>query len=262
VTEKLMERIRNSVRPLLPPTFASTEIVVLAEESALPAGTGESVTHELYSLLQLENRTAGVLLLYSSKPFAEGASELLGIYSTQVSMLLGSIRTREKISNLADTDELTGIWNRRYFRRQLPREIERARVYNIPLALLIIDVDDFKGINDNFGHTVGDVVLSELAGAVRETLRPPDTFTRFGGDEFSIILPHTDLAGARAVAERILSRVHDLSIDADEQLIRCTISIGIAELQPALDTSANHLVRRADERLYEAKHAGKNRYNA
>ncbi|MBV9493040.1 MAG: GGDEF domain-containing protein, partial [Acidobacteria bacterium] len=161
------------------------------------------------------------------------------------------------------TDDLTGIWNKRFFRRQLPQEIERARVYNIPLSLLIFDLDDFKQINDKHGHIVGDVVLSELCGAVREMLRPPDIFARFGGDEFAIILPHTDLAGARAVAQRILDRLRELAIPTDEDgWIHPQISIGVSCFRPDEDGTANDLVRRADARLYESKRVGKNRYTS
>jgi diguanylate cyclase (GGDEF)-like protein len=125
----------------------------------------------------------------------------------------------------------------------------------------MFDIDDFKAINDNFGHTVGDVVLSELCGAVRETLRPPDLFARFGGDEFAIILPHTDLGGACSVADRILQKVRALSIPADDEgTICCSISLGIADYQTS-DATAADVIRRADERLYEAKRAGKGRYS-
>jgi diguanylate cyclase (GGDEF)-like protein len=201
------------------------------------------------------------MLFRGNTPFSESEQQVLAIFSTQVSMLLDTIEARAKIANLADTDDLTGIWNKRYFRRQLPQEIERARMFGVPLALLLFDIDEFKQINDSFGHVIGDVVLSELCGVVRETLRPTDILTRFGGDEFAIILPHTDSAGAVAVAERVLKRVHALTIPTDEEgAVQCSLSIGISEFRR--DDSGNDLIRRADERLYESKRQGKNRYTA
>lgn len=264
VSDTLIQRIRDSIRSLIPATLETTDVVVMLEGRDLPPATKPvtDVPHELHSRLRLENRTAGVILLYASDPFTNEDRELLEIYTTQVSMLLASLRARERIVNLAETDDLTGVWNRRYFRRQLPQEVERARVYNLPLSLLILDVDDFKHVNDTFGHTVGDVVLSELCGAVRETLRPPDLFARFGGDEFAIILPHTDLSGARAVSDRILDKVRNLTIETEDGAIRCSVSIGVAEFQSAVDAMADDMVRRADDRLYQSKRSGKNRYTA
>lgn len=265
VSDRLVETIRNILQRLIP-SFATTDVVVKLERAELPAmeGEGDSLANELTAIFKQENRTAGLLILCRSEaPFREDQGQILEIFSTQVAMLLGNIRSREKILNLADTDELTGIWNRRYFRRQVPLEIERARIYNVPLSVIIFDVDDFKLINDSFGHTMGDVVLSELCGAVRERLRPPDIFVRFGGDEFAVILPHTDLEGANAVAERLLDRVAHLTIPTDDEAsIRCAISIGVAEFQPSMDATANDLVRRADEKMYDAKRLGKNRMSS
>ncbi len=263
VSEKLVESIRGTLRKQLDVSFEDTDVVVKSELNNLPGEIldGDVTANETHALLVVEGRTSGLLLLYrAQQEFNEQHQEFLEIFSTQVSMLLANIASRERIVNMAETDDLTGIWNKRYFRRQLPQEVERSRVYALPLTLMIFDVDDFKNINDSFGHTVGDVVLSELCGAVRESLRPPDVFARFGGDEFAIILPHTDLAGAVAVAERIMQKVRLMTIPADEEgFIKCSVSIGISDY--TLEDQAQDLVRRADEKLYEAKRSGKNRYS-
>lgn len=263
IGDAFISRLRHTLESLIPVSFASADLVVKAEWHDLPPHESlqtRATVHELHATLKLENRIAGLVVIDREEPFLPEDRQVLEIFASQISLLLGNLASREQILSLADTDELTGIWNKRYLRRQLPQEIERARVYGLPLSLLIFDVDDFKQINDSFGHTVGDVVLSELCGAVRETLRPPDFFARFGGDEFAVVLPHTDLGGARAVADRILENVQRLTIPTDEEgEIRCSVSIGIADYQPG-DGSANDLIRRADELLYDAKRAGKNRY--
>jgi diguanylate cyclase (GGDEF)-like protein len=265
VSDDLVARIRRILQTLIPVSFAGTEVIVRSESHDLPPASVKSddLVCDAFSLLQQENRPAGLLLLFrTDPPFTAAERQILEIFSTQISMLLGMIRAREKIVNLADTDDLTGIWNKRYFRRQLPQEIERARTFHLSLSLLLFDIDEFKQINDGFGHVIGDVVLSELCGVVRETLRPPDIIARFGGDEFAVILPHTDRSGACSVAERILNKVSALTIPTDEEgAIRCSISIGVAEYARDAET-AHDLIRRADERLYESKRQGKNRYTA
>jgi diguanylate cyclase (GGDEF)-like protein len=263
VNDRLIAAIRETLRASIPASFAATDVIVKSE-SSLPArvGDGDSLEHSTSAIIRIGRRTAGVVMLFrGGDAFTVSEQQIVEIFAAQVAMLLAQLSARDEIRGLADTDDLTGIGNKRSLRHNLWHEVESARVYSLPLSVLMFDVDDFKEINDRYGHTVGDVVLSELCGAVRERLRPPDIFARFGGDEFAVILPHTDLEGACAVAERILDRVRQVAIQADDvETIQCAVSIGVAGFQP--DEGPADLLRRADERLYESKRAGKNRYTA
>ena len=265
IGEKLIAHVRTTLEDLMAVSFATTDVVVKGEFHDLSGGRtgGDALAHSAHALIATSDRTAGVLVLYRAEPaFSEGDAWMLSVVARQISLLLDGIRTRENISRLAETDDLTGVWNRRHLRRVLNQEIERARTFGIPLSILVYDIDDFKQINDGFGHAIGDVVLSELCGAVQNTLRPTDVHSRQGGDEFVVLLPHTDLAGARAVAERLLAQVNRLRIAADEEgSIQCSISVGLAELNRESET-AESLLRRADEVLYRSKRSGKNRYTA
>lgn len=261
VSDEFASHVREVLSGLLGVSFGETDLLIQAnftDASDHPV-EGNRFEHSVSTVLRQENRTAGVIVLFSSTKFPPQASGILEVLASQISIVLGSIRTAERIQNLADTDDLTGIWNKRWLRRQLPNEIERSRIYSLPLSLAMFDVDDFKQVNDMYGHVIGDVVLSELCGSVRETLRPPDMFARFGGDEFAVVLPHSDMNGARAVADRIMHRARSLRIfAADGQTeIRCTVSIGLATYVPPM--SAAELIHGADDRLYESKRLGKNR---
>lgn len=263
VSEELMERVRAVLQSVIPTEFTRLDIVVKDERQNLPATAGPAgLQQDVHSVLRQERRTAGLVLVCRSTPeFSDDERRVVEIFSAQLSMLLDNLRAREKILSLADMDDLTGVPNRRYFRRQLTSEMERSHVYGIPLSVLLIDVDNFKEINDTFGHVMGDVVLSELCGTIRGMLRSPDGISRFGGDEFAVLLPHTDAAGAATVADRILKRVRNLSIAGDDKRpIQCTVSIGVTQVASG-DTTFNDVVRRADAALYDAKRQGKNRYN-
>lgn len=263
VGEPMITRLRQLLETLVPSALAGADLMVRAEEHDLPAAAGErrdALRHEIHCVLKQDERAAGVVVLWREEPFSDEERQILEIGSTQISIHFSNLRSREKIVALAEIDDLTGVPNRRYFRRHLVQEIDRATAYNLPLSLLIIDVDNFKDINDAFGHATGDFVLSELCATIRNMLRSPDWLTRFGGDELAVMLPHTDLPGACTVAERILAKVRDLTVAADEnQTVRCSLSIGVAQLKPT-DRNFSDLVRRADDRLYEAKRQGKNRY--
>ncbi|GHC30340.1 GGDEF domain-containing protein [Aidingimonas halophila] len=163
----------------------------------------------------------------------------------------------------AEKDGLTGIDNRRLFEAHIQREFQRARRHNLPLSLILFDIDNFKAINDDYGHLVGDRVLKAIPEATAPVLRSSDLFSRYGGEEFVVILPETPLDEACQVAERIRCVNGDHRIDGDvpNDPVTYTLSLGIAELQ-ADDASAEDLVRRADTELYRAKTAGRNRLSS
>src|SRR5687768_2188608 len=136
LSDEFVVRIRRTLSQAIPVSFESTDVVVKAESHSLPAGEGGGggLAYSTHALLDREKRTAGMLLLFrSDREFGENARHIAALFATPVAMLLGTITPREKTLNLANTDALTGIWNRRYFRRQLPQEFERARTFSVPL---------------------------------------------------------------------------------------------------------------------------------
>lgn len=163
----------------------------------------------------------------------------------------------EKLAHQAIHDALTGLFNRRHFQTLLEDEVARVTRYGGTLALIMLDIDEFKSINDAFGHIVGDEVLKRLGATVRGHLRATDRFSRWGGEEFAIILPSTDLAGARGVAERIRQGVAAMAVPLVGG--RVTISLGVAEWHRG---SAEALLQDADQAMYAAKRNGRNRVEA
>lgn len=168
-------------------------------------------------------------------------------------------RTNERLEHLAVTDDLTGLRNHRAFREHLEREFERARRYGHGLSILLIDVDNFKAVNDTFGHLQGDKVLRELAWRVLRMTRKTDVAARYGGEEIVIIMPQTSLDGAYAQACRLLAEVRKARYAGLPADFSITVSIGVATLNHDTMTDCEALIRLADSALYEAKRKGKNR---
>ena len=178
----------------------------------------------------------------------------------------GTVRDIQRIVTLETeniTDPLMEIFNRRYLDRRLEEEFSRASRYGYPFSLLLIDIDRFKEINDTYGHPIGDLVLKQIGALFKNNIRSVDVPARYGGEEAVIFLPHTALAGARIVAERIRKKVeiHPFPADSSEPpaaSLHCTISVGIAAASREC-LNIRQLVERADNALFRAKKAGKNR---
>ena len=222
---------------------------------------------------ELEDRLQGLTMAvdYVCKPFV--MPELLA-------RIAAALRTRqlhdelkvsnEKLARLAITDELTGLCNRRGFLKQLEEELWRARRFRYSLAILMFDLDHFKGVNDTWGHAQGDKVLQEFAGILSRSSRRIDTVGRFGGEEFTALLPATNAEGAFTVAEKIRIATQELEINmvankpANLDHLKVTVSGGAAILGEIDDAEeetthlAHTLVQIADRCLYRAKDAGRN----
>ncbi|MBO6937313.1 MAG: diguanylate cyclase [Deltaproteobacteria bacterium] len=163
----------------------------------------------------------------------------------------------ETIYKMTIVDGLTGVNNKRFLMETLEREIPRARRHQRPLTLVMFDIDHFKHINDTYGHLAGDYVLKELAQLVKGRLRPDDVLGRYGGEEFCVVLPETDLQGGASIAEELRVLVQDHSFVFEQERINVTVSLGVAILQD--DNDVTSFIKNADERLYAAKRDGRNR---
>ena len=162
------------------------------------------------------------------------------------------------LQRLADQDGLTGAGNRRLFEQQLHQEFQRSRRAGHALSVILMDVDNFKQINDDCGHPAGDRVLKEIVRVTRAVLRAQDHLARYGGEEFVVLLPETDLRQARHVAERILDANRAHQVQTDTGPIRYTLSLGLSDLRGS-DRDPWQIVQRADDSLYHAKHQGRDR---
>ena len=167
-------------------------------------------------------------------------------------------KLEETLKELSEKDTLTGAYNRRHFMQIFDQEFSIAKRYKNKLSVLLIDLDNFKDINDTFGHDGGDAVLKRFVLFCEDILRESDLFARYGGEEFIVMLPGTPSLGAAIIAERIRSNIEEMSVNYKEQTIKFTISIGISLVLDA-DASSNAVLSRADAALYQAKKKGRNR---
>jgi diguanylate cyclase (GGDEF)-like protein len=163
----------------------------------------------------------------------------------------------KELKKLTIEDPLTGLYNSRHFFDQLDKEIKRSDRYLHPISLMFIDIDNFKGINDTYGHLIGDEILALIAKRIKACLRSNDAAYRFAGDEFTIILPETTYSEAKFVADRILAKfAHESLVINEKEISEITLSIGIAEYQ--MNEGNQQFVHRADVTMYEAKQRGGN----
>ena len=202
----------------------------------------------------------GVLLLLDradGEEFDDRDLSTLRTFTSQATVAVDNVLLHEEARRLSVTDGLTGLWNFRYFQLTVAKEIERASRFDRPLALLMLDLDHFKQVNDQYGHQRGDAVLIELAERLRGLVRDVDTLARYGGEELVVVLPETDEPGAVRAAERICEAVRATPFGLPgEPAVPVTVSIGVAVF-PGHAATPSALLRAADDALYAAKREGR-----
>jgi len=206
--------------------------------------------------------TLGVLALYDrvgGDPFDDSDLHTLRTFAGQAGVAVHNVRLHEEAQRLSMTDPLTGLWNYRYLRESLRREVERASRFGRMLSVLALDLDHFKDVNDTYGHAAGDAVLGEFARRIRVGLREVDVAFRQGGEEFVVLLPETDAYGGVIVAERLGAAVRARPVTVDGVQIPISVSVGVA-VYPEHGENSPQVLAAADRALYAAKNAGRDTY--
>jgi diguanylate cyclase (GGDEF)-like protein len=239
-------------------TVAGRELRARTASISGPTDAGGSLTLTLLG----PRESAGAV---GSEPLVAGV--LLAFFALALVLVLPLLRDlgrlHERVAGQAVTDELTGLSNQRRFRELMRKEVGRANRFDRPLSLLMIDIDDFKGVNDTHGHLQGDRVLEAVAGVLRAESRDVDEPARYGGEEFALALPETPVEGAMLLAERIRARVEALRVPLGRQgELAVTVSVGVAGTPGGPPGDSDGLIAAADQALYAAKRAGKNRAEA
>lgn len=251
--------------PLMRDVVEQKRIILVSEFSKSPYHSGHREKyHDDYAIgvpLIMGDRLIGVMNLNGNSHgfFNKPDFTFIRLAAEHIASAISNALQYRRIQEMAVTDALTGVFNRRHFFEQLAAEWERFERYKSVLSIIMADVDFFKKINDTWGHPCGDVVLAGTAKILKSHLRKVDTVARYGGEEFVILLPETTSEAAAFVAERMRADIASHAFMWDENVIRATISLGVADITEEGVTLPDHLLRNADQKLYQAKEAGRNR---
>lgn len=227
-----------------------------------PLALKEGIRSVLAVPLRVQEKIVGILYLDDFRPrrICESRLGLLSILASFAAMSIDNACLHARMRALACTDGLTGLYNHRQFKTIFRDELARALRYQKNLALVFLDVDDFKAFNDRFGHPLGDRVLVEVAEILRSSFREGDILCRYGGEEFVVILPEASLEDALAAAERSREAVcgHEVAVGPDGAAVHLTVSVGVASF-PRDGKTVSDLLQTVDALMYRAKKEGKNR---
>ena len=217
---------------------------------------GEIIKEKLIFNLKINNNSLGKFIIARNIKFNKWEiNEIKNLMSVLVQPINNALNYRQAITN-ASIDPVTKLNNRTLFNKIINQEIDFAQRYKQKLLLMILDLDNFKKINDNFGHNIGDILLSLIGQKLTKFMRRSDLVFRYGGDEFCIILRNTILDGANNLANRVRNNINEKEYDCNDIKIKISVSIGLAELHH--DDDCMKFIERADKLLYKAKKAGRN----
>jgi diguanylate cyclase (GGDEF)-like protein len=241
-------------------SFERAEIPLATFEGRRGTFSPDDVKHATSIPMIVKGKTIGALVIFTraASQLDAGSCQFLYVYTSLVSSIVEHAYMDMQAQMLAKTDSLTGIANVRLFNESLAREISRADRRGSGFTLALIDIDDFKMVNDTHGHLTGDKVLKDLSHRVSALIRKGDLLARYGGEEFALILPDTAIDGATALAERIRKAIADSPVTAGAVQVSYTISIGLAYYNGASPKERDVLVSDTDRALYTSKHRGKN----
>ena len=218
---------------------------------------GHTAHHNCHYQLEIDKQSLGKLSLSRGRRFSDDEIRLIEDMLCKLVYPLRNCQQYQQALDAAMTDKLTGMPNREAFDRHLDREIDLAKRLNLPLSLLVVDIDNFKAINDAYGHSSGDRALTLIAQTLINCLRRSDIAFRYGGEEFTVVLSHCEMDTAAQVAERLLQAVSQVICHDGGRSFSLTVSIGLAMLKR--DENSYQLFDRADKALYQAKSKGRNR---
>ena len=240
---------------------AEAAVMDAGEVTEIQLGGASAMAAPLSATEAGDRVLAIVSVARADRPFASAERELFAYLTSQAAVSVENVDLHETVQRQAVTDELTGLFNHRRFQEVMAAEVERARRYDAEMGLIMLDIDNFKRVNDTYGHMQGDMVLREVARVLRQSAREIDEPARYGGEEMAVALPQTDLDGAYRFAERVRQRIEALELpllDGDG-VLKVTASFGAASLASAAQSDKEGLVAAADAALYRAKRSGKNR---
>lgn len=257
-SRKVLESITSAVLKKLPYFKKDQKLkVVLQGKLEEVCFTDDGDKSSIVLELSTANRVYGYVGLFRKTPFDVQEELIFGRFCSHIALTIEKVSLFSEIKMLSIHDGLTGVFNHAYAIKEVDSEIERAKRYNVGFSLILLDVDNFKEVNDSYGHLAGDFVLKSMAGLIEKTLRAIDIVGRYGGEEFIIILPQTDLENACIASERLRQAVEATTFSYDENMIHITISLGVTTYRSGKNTQS--LVKIADDNLYKAKNGGKNR---